>query len=347
MNQMSSQLKDDRRANRRSSVWLGLLVLGAILVGAICYQPQQSRPRATKTETKLPSAVAPATVLGALAPSPGTDSLPESLADLARESDPGRQEELLVNLVYDRSLVEIPAALQQLAASTNRLALDLAARWLRRWAEADPLAAAAFAVTLPDGIFRRTLLDQAVLAWMENDWNAATEWARGSAAGPDRDRLLQLVAEETIRIEPVESLRLATQINPSVERDDLIRHAAMEWAGQDVRAAQQWARQIDDPALRSQVLAAVAVAWADQDAPAAATLAVRDLPPGRTQDDAVVSILNRWVQFDADAAAAWVNQFPAGQLKQAARDSVLAIWSVNDPARARAWSVQEAAGNRF
>lgn len=346
MNLFTSHSKDGRRANRRPSGWLGLLVLGVIVGATISCLMPKSRPVVPPTETSPQGAdhrdmAFPDRRDFAFA------SLAASMASIQHESDPRAQEELLTTLVSSRALTEIPAALQHLAGDTNRLALELAARWMRRLAEADPQAAAAFALQLPEGAFRSALMVQAVLAWTESDWNTAAEWARGLSAASDREQMLKVVAEETIRLEPVESLRLATELSPGVERDELIVRASMEWAGQDARAAEQWARQIDDSALRSQVLATIAIAWAEQDAHAAATLAVRDLPPGRIQDDAVVSILNRWVQSDADAATAWLTQFPAGPLKQAALDGVMASWSAHDPARAREWLARTTAGSRL
>ena len=345
MNLFTSHSKDGRRANRRPSGWLGLLALGAILLATICYVAPGSRPAVPPMESPdqaMDGGDEMTTIHNSVLTT--SASLSESLNSIESESNVDMQEELLARLVSSRALAETPASLQQLTGNTNRVALELSARWMRRWAESDPQAAAAFAAQLSEGVFRNALMEQAVLAWTESDWNTAAEWARGLSA--DREQMLKLVAEETIRLEPIESLRLATELSPGAERDELIVRASMEWAGQDAPAAKQWAQQIEDPTLRSQVLAAIAVAWADHDAPAAATLAVRDLPPGRVQEDAVVSILSRWIQLDADAATTWLNQFPAGQLKQAAHDGVMAAWSAHEPDRAREWLARTTSGTR-
>jgi hypothetical protein len=359
---------DDRRARRRPSAWFALIFLAATLAGAVSIGLHNSRPVAQRTEGRTQSVDDG----GGAAPIDPTEhadiqrgdlrltrdaesvrhnvvplSLAESLADIERESDPGAQEERMTALVTGFSLAEIPSALNQLQDSTNRMAFELGARLMRRWAEVDPQAASAWAVVLPEGPFRSTVLDQASIAWAEINWADAADWARQLPDGTERDRVMRVVAEETVRSEPVEALRLAMESAPSAERDDLIRHAAMEWAGLDAASAEQWARQIDDTNLRSQVLAVIAVALADQDARAAATLAVSDLPTGRVQEDAIVSILNRWVQVDADAAASWVIQFPPGQLKQDAIASVVAIWSLDDFSRAHEWLDTVTRGGRL
>jgi hypothetical protein len=113
-----------------------------------------------------------------------------------------------------------------------------------------------------------------------------------------------------------------------------------EWASKDGQSAAQWARQIQAGTLREQALGCIATAWGDSDPFSAATLAVSELPAGRTQDDAVVGIARRWAQRQPEQAAAWVEGFPAGELKVTAVENVVAIWSNQDAFRAEQWHSQ-------
>src|SRR5206468_9202797 len=109
----------------------------------------------------------------------------------------------------------------------------------------------------------------------------------------DEQRGLLSIGYEAARNEPLEALRLALTLPPDQARNDLIAHSANQWAAVDPEAAAKWANQIAEEPLRARVLAGIATTWGDKDAAAAATLAVKSLPPGRPQDDAVVGIVQR------------------------------------------------------
>jgi hypothetical protein len=133
----------------------------------------------------------------------------------------------------------------------------------------------------------------------------------------EHDSTLLAIANEAIRSEPVAAVDLAVNLPAGTQRDELIRHAAMEWAAQDGESAGNWARQIPDIYLRNQVLSAVATAWGETNPQSAATLAIGEIS-GRAQSDAVIGIVQRLAQRQPEQAAAWVELFPAGELKQTA-----------------------------
>lgn len=99
----------------------------------------------------------------------------------------------------------------------------------------------------------------------------------------------------------------------------------MQWASRDGEQAAAWARQIADANLRGKLLRDVAVGWAERNPVAAGTLAVSDIASGRQQDDAIVSIVQRWAQQQPEAAADWVEQFPEGELKRTATEYLVTL----------------------
>jgi hypothetical protein len=117
-------------------------------------------------------------------------------------------------------------------------------------------------------------------------------------------------------------LRLSAQLPADPQQDDLMRHAAMEWASQDGPAAAEWARRLPDGPVRDRLIAVIATEWSSRDPVSAAEMATLEIPAGRVQSDAVIGIVQRWGQSQPGLAAAWVDQFPAGDLKQTAWENL-------------------------
>jgi hypothetical protein len=243
-------------------------------------------------------------------------------AAVQAEGDPMRGEELMSGWVEGIAQGDIPAVLDLLKIGNQADATkDVAARLLRRWAENDPATAGAWALGLATGPVRTESLYGVSIVWAGQDLAVAVEWARQLPDHAERQGALLQAAYEAARAAPKEALTLAKEIPAGPARNDLITHAAMQWAAVEPEQAAGWAREIPDQSLRERVLSVIATAWGDRDPVAAAGLALASLSPGRLQDEAVIGIVQRWVQNGPEAASAWVDQFPAGEL----RESALAI----------------------
>lgn len=192
---------------------------------------------------------------------------------------------------------------------------------IRGWAQSAPREAAGWATALSAGDNRRFALETAALAWGDRDPASAAQWARGLPDQAERALALTDIADEAVRSDPILALELARSL-PDAIRSEIVPRATREWATQDPAAAADWARRISGESLRATVLAGIATVWSDQDPVKGATLAVKELPAGRLQADAVVSIVQRWVQQSPAVAADWVQQFPDGDLRDAAIENL-------------------------
>jgi hypothetical protein len=243
-------------------------------------------------------------------------------AAIQAESDPMRGEELMRGWVEGMAHGDIPAALDALEAGNQDDARrDLAARLLRRWAEQDPASAGEWVMRLEAGPVRTESINGLSIVWAGQDLAVAVAWARQLPDLGERQSALLQTAYETARTAPEDALTLAGEINAGPAREDLITHAAMQWAAVEPEKAAKWARGIPGQPMRERVVSAIAAAWGDSDPVAAAGLALASLSPGRLQDEAVIGIVQRWVQDRPEAATAWVDRFPEGEL----RESALAI----------------------
>lgn len=230
---------------------------------------------------------------------------------------------------------EIPMVLSRL--SRAELVSDFSQSLVRRWAEREPAKAAHWAARIIEPPAREAMLHTIIVVWANTDLAAAKGWLLKQPAGTERQGLALAMANEAMRADPVEALRLTDEIPAGKQQDDLQVQAVGEWAGHDFQAAYQWASQFPEGDLRDRLITTVAVALAEQDGPAAADLATKSLPRGEEQDRAVVSIIQRWGQRDPGEVAAWVERFPPGQLRDAAVENLLGLWMEAAPEEAGAW----------
>lgn len=229
--------------------------------------------------------------------------VPEGLAELA-ESAP---------------VTDLPAIFERFLRLGNSVDADaLRHRVLERLCESEPKQAAQFATRLPAGLARDAALDMIAAAYSNYDFDAAMQWAEEFPV--EKDRLLTQIAYEASRNRPMDALGIAAELAETPTRDDLIRHAAMQWATVAPLDAAAWTRDLSNPLLREQVAGAVATAWANSEPSEAARFAIEVMPVGRPRDNAVIGIVQRWAQKEPDAASAWVGAFPEGELKNSAQE---------------------------
>lgn len=326
----------------RTKVALGLMV-ALLLAPALRHLGTSTAPLA-KDEPSGPRITSPASdvphqarrsSLSATQPSHAVEA--GLLAAVEGETDADRRSEALEGAAGSVSDADLRAVLDSLVSNTRPAAAELGLLLVRRWAEADAPAAAAWAAQLPQCPMYRAALEQVAIAWASTDLAAATGWME---ALPDDDAKLAAalnLAYEAARSEPVKALEVASGLAATPARDDLLVHAISQWGGADPATATDWAAKVFDASLRQRLLAATAIAAAERDGAAAATLAANVLDAGQEQDRASVSIVQRWAQASPGAAAAWVSQFPDNSARETATQNLVALWTLQDSEAAGNW----------
>lgn len=264
----------------------------------------------------------------------GVSVIAETNPNLSDEAPDGEAMELAVENIADADLF---AALESLGAQTGPTAMETRQLLLRRWADRDPTAAAAWAIQFPEGPIRSSVLEQVAIAWANSDLTNAAAWLRDLPDGESKQVATFATAYEATRSAPLTALDLASTLAPTPERNELLAHAASQWATDNFATAAEWAGKISDADLRQQMLAAIAVAGAAEHAPAAAAFIANSLAPGETQARAAVSITQRWTQSAPQDAAAWISQFPDLPVRDAAVENLVGLWSQHDSAAAANW----------
>ncbi len=261
-----------------------------------------------------------------------------ALKSIRGESDSARQDERIERLANEIAMADLPAAASFLLEEAgSELARDLGVRLIRRWAEADPRLAANWVSRMSPGVARQEAIEGMAIVWANQSLSDAVEWIRQLPEEGERQGGMLIAAYEAARTEPTAALQLAIELPANPTRDELMVHAASQWAARDPQATADWAKQIPDAELRERTFSAIALAWAESDPAAAATLAVKLIPLGRHQDDAVVGIVQRWVQKQPEQAAAWVARFPEGSLRESALENLVKLWADRDPEQTGSW----------
>lgn len=267
-----------------------------------------------------------------------TQPKPTEMADfnLARIRS-ATNEATLNETLESMALPELLKALEALNhPDESSSARPLKLRIFHRAAELNPEAAGKWAVEYLSGRERTDFLGNLAATWAGRDMDATIAWAKQL---PDGDRVgaVSKIAYEATASDPRKALELARDLPEGQVRNEIITHIAGEWSAKSPEKIVEWAGQIRDEGLRQQVVSRVATAWADTNPASAAGLALNSLPAGKLQDDAVMGIVQRWVQSQPADAAAWVGQFPEGRLRDTATEEVMKLWSDKNPADAGKW----------
>jgi hypothetical protein len=266
----------------------------------------------------------------------------DRLPSLLTISDYMTRSAAAAELVANLDATKIQQVLQSLGPED--LESETAQLLVTRWIGTDPSGAAEWTLTLGQTPLRRLLISQLGAIWANDDLSSAISWTREKLSGEEKEILLRAIGNEAARFSPLEALHLMKEMQPGEERDRLLTHAASQWAVNDAGQLMSWVNQFQAGPEKDRLVAGIIPALADSNPRMAADLAVQQLPRGRIQNDAVVSIVQRWAQQEPENASAWVERFPQGVLQTDAAISLIQQWNQTDAAGAERWVEGLAAG---
>src|ERR1035438_6876755 len=170
-------------------------------------------------------------------PDPFLRNLASALGSLQTDTDRSSRDQKLEVLANEMAQTNLPVALEFLktrnAFGPGR---DLSDRLVRRWAELDAKGAAAWVTENLMGTVREEAINGVAIVWANQDLAGATAWMR-QLPEDDRESGLLSIAYEAARTEPVAALNLAAELPADQSREDLVVHAARQWASQDAQGA--------------------------------------------------------------------------------------------------------------
>jgi hypothetical protein len=323
-----------------------LLVLGLLIVViAFWFSKRRTQNATDKAQHQAPPLRSARTTATAPAPSPSIaqvhlspeDAVHALVDELTSEADAMRRDERLEAWLNEIAYSEIPEFISSLDHHpASKLIAEIKLRLFRKLAGNDPAAAARLASQQADGPDRQRFLKAVAVVWSGLSPDDAIAWAR-ELPQEQRGAVLLGIANETIATDPRRALELAREIPAGDARNELVARVAGEWATRDPQSIATWAEKIEEKDLRESVLGNVAVSWADTDPAKAAELAVTSLSPGKTQNDAVVGVVQRWAQIRPSEAGRWVSMFRESELRDVAARELVSLWTDRNARDAGEW----------
>jgi hypothetical protein len=179
---------------------------------------------------------------------------------------------------------------------------------------------------LPASEAASELLNQVAITWANDDLDSAVHWLNKLPEGDRRKNIVRTaISYEAARTDELMAVTLATQIPEVQGGGQVLDYVVRQWAAKTPDAAVRWASQITDKNLHEKLIAAISVEWSMKDPMAAGTFAVTSLKAGKTQNDVIGAIVQRWAKQDLKSASAWVKRFPDGILKRIATENIATV----------------------
>ncbi|HYG34771.1 MAG TPA: hypothetical protein VEC99_08310, partial [Clostridia bacterium] len=253
-----------------------------------------------------------------------------------KETSPRLREMHLYHLSQALMDADIPEVLKYLQQQRGREAMFLTEILLRRWASADPMAAANYAVAFQQLSQKQRLLRPIIEEWVAMDCAAALSWLSGLPPSKEKEQYHKMALEFVAAHDPKGALSLAQSLNlgpasrnrlqatvlekwaeidPSQAAAliadlknmpaDAFGKIASEWATRDPKAAMSWAGKLGSTVARMTALSEAAQAWGSVDGPSAAAF-LASQPPSNEREMMLTLALHRWVSEEPGAAMSWV-----------------------------------------
>ncbi len=294
--------------------------------------------------------------------------------------DPLRSRRLVALNRYCAGLDAVAArrAVESMPGDSSQKSLELRERLMSRWAELEPVAAAAFALGVKDANNRSTALQHVLKVWVAQDADAAKQFVAGLKDKDVLDGTLFSFTTDLAERDFVDALRFADavpashkqnvvwaafraagQANPNAAiaramampagklRESAIESAASVWLQQNPQAAMAWVMQRPDtPITFGRTLLQTAVQRWSFSEPAAAARFVQGLPAGKQREDFISNVASGWAWEDTGQALKWVQGLPEDQEKTRALSVIVNQWASRDPLAAAAFMARQPANEK-
>lgn len=221
-----------------------------------------------------------------------------------------------------RLAAEINEAFNSLSVERLNFALS---QLLPTLIQEDPPAAARLAETLTEPNLRGEVMYVVARLWGKKDAESALAWAGALPIEYERDAAVTDAAADLAQQDPARALALSARSFRIDQPNPVLADLAQRWAEKDFPAALAWTTTHSASPQRDEMLARLALIEARRDPPAAAQLALAEIQPGPTQDEAVISVLHQWAQHNHADASTWAARFPDGPLRDRAIAEVNAV----------------------
>lgn len=141
----------------------------------------------------------------------------------------------------------------------------------------DPAQAVTLLDEIHDDKLRLELGNEAAIAWILSDPNAAIAWFRDQPSSPFKNKIALTMFNKTLVRAPLVAQQVF-EAAPSLQGPTSIGKLAKAWARSDFEAAKSFVTSQDNPRLRNSGIASIMEEWGRRD-PAAAIAYLRETFP--------------------------------------------------------------------
>lgn len=197
---------------------------------------------------------------------------------------------------------------------------------LTAWAEADPMAALAYAKVNTGTRFATNTI---ISTWAAKDSEGAIRWALANHEGEGANPYLAGIIQSIAGTDPARATQLLTSMPRSQERGEALDQMLPHVLKQGADSARAWIEGISDEALRNgaMVRAADQLAAADP----AGTVSWLLANPGEASQRRLDDVYSTWAAKDENAALASMASLPAGENRSNALRGLVTSVAVRDP----------------
>jgi hypothetical protein len=331
--------------NKMNKIKLLIAVIGVIGTGGLLWGEvsDTAMPRVKANESlsqpSKDSASAPAKAAWTSAPD-WHDRVNHLIQTGSKECETCNSIEAM-GLAEEVALKDIRAALDyvmQLGVERSATLNGLGLRIFKRWADHAPAEAAQWLAGLPASSFSSSAHVYLANVWVIADLDGALAWMKTLPVSPHKKEVQLAVATGAAsQGKAITAMGLLSFLPPDSKRDEVLRYAVQVWATKDRKSALDWLNGVEDPTWREEILGKIAINWAITQPMEAAQFALDSIPPGKSQQNAIVISVRNWAVQAPDQASAWVGRLPEGALRNAAIESIAEVWAKENPGRATEW----------
>jgi hypothetical protein len=197
---------------------------------------------------------------------------------------------------------------------------------LTAWAEADPMAALAYA---KENTGTRFATNTIISTWASNDAEGAIRWALANHEGDGANPYMAGIIQAIAGTDPNRATQLLTSMPRSQERGEALDQMLPHLLKQGGDATRSWIDGLQDDALRNGAMMRAADQLAATDP--AGTAAWLLANPGEATDRRMDDVYSTWAAKDESAALAAMANLPAGEVRSDALRGVISSVAVRDP----------------
>lgn len=226
-------------------------------------------------------------------------------------------------------------ALTDLMIGWSRRSPEQAAEWLQStgltsqplfnaiggtWAESEPVAAAEWAKSLPEGTAKETATVAVAGGIAAQDPEQAAEIFADEIASGEELNLVIAIADVWASTDPAETAGWIAKMAEGPAKDEAAATLATIWAASDIAAAVDWSRSISSAETRREVVAHIGTTWGAIE-PEAALQWLGGLPAAEASEG-IAGALYSWAGTDPVGMREWLDRSPASPFGDQARQSL-------------------------